>query len=417
MRMLILGGGALLLVILVMVGVFFFGSGHPNPTGTVHTQMPGLTTTGFTTDEKVVPAPTVTPRQYNNPAPVYVSHPKAEVPGATGEEEAPPVRIYTGQGNSSKQPEEAPPEEPSEYAPYGRLIRCKLVNTVDSATLETPIIGLIENDLFWNGKVLIHRDSEVHGIAQIDKTRERIASEGAWTIVLLDPDDPGLGRELVVKGIALDREDDPQFVTYGITDGSAGLRGMVIKTDKLAEVKLFVATLISGAAQGVSATSQSIFGTYNNPAGQSVTGLSGYAINPIAGATTAALDRYAQMIEDAIERDGYFVRVPAGKQFYLYVQQAIDLAKATVGGDRARRRVEEDYLADRDLIEKLSQPRVQRQQQGQGPGRIGGFYDNQLNQLTQSLERTGAALDAETQTLRQQIPAPSPGVSPVSNNQ
>ena len=128
---------------------------------------------------------------------------------------------------------------------------------------------------------------------------------------------------------------------------------MVIKTDKFAEVKLFVATLISGAAQGISATSQSIFGTYNNPGGQSVTGLSGYAVNPIAGATTAALDRYAQMIEDAIERDGYFVRVPAGKQFYLYVQQAIDLGKATVGGDRARRRVEEDYLVDRDLTREI----------------------------------------------------------------
>lgn len=416
MRMLFLVGGGLLLVIAVIAGTFFFGSGHPNPSGAVHTQMPGLTTTGFTTNEKVAPAPTVTPRQYNIPAPVYVNHPKAEVPGMTGEEEAPPVRIYTGQGNASK-PEEAPPEEPSEYAPYGRLIRCKLVNTVDSATLETPIIGLVENDLFWNGKVLIHRDSEVHGIAQIDKSRERIASEGAWTIVLLDPDDPGLGRELVVKGIALDREDDPQFVTYGITDGSAGLRGMVIKTDKLAEVKLFVATLISGAAQGLSATSQSIFGTYNNPSGTSITGLSGYAINPITGATSAALDRYAQMIEDAIERDGYFVRVPAGKQFYLYVQQAIDLAKATVGGDRARRRVEEEYLVDRDLTEKLTQPRLQRQQQGQGPGRLGGFYDNQLSQLAQSLERTGATLDAETQTLRQQVPAPSPGVSPVSNNQ
>jgi hypothetical protein len=412
--MFILVGGLVLLVIVVTVGALFFGGARANPVTTTQTQLPGLTSSGFTTDQKVVAAPTVTPRQYNNPSPVFVSHPKTEVPGPSGEDEAPPLRIYTGQGTPSKT-EEAPPEEPSEYAPYGRLIRCKLVNTVDSATIETPIIGLVENDLFWNGKVLIHRDSEVHGIAQIDKSRERIASEGAWTIVLLDPDDVGLGHELVVKGIALDREDDPQFVTYGITDGSAGLRGMVIKTDKLAEVKLFVATLISGAAQGVTATSQSIFGTYNNPAGASPTGISGWAINPVTGAVTAALDRYAQMIEDAIERDGFFVRVPAGKQFYLYVQQAIDLGKATVGGDRARRRVEEDYLADRDLVEKISQPRVQRQQQGQGPSRIGGFYDNQLNALAQGLQRTGAALDAQSQVLREQVPAPSPGPSPIAN--
>lgn len=41
---------------------------------------------------------------------------------------------------------------------------------------------------------------------------------------------------------------------------------------------------------------------------------------------------YAQRILDAIQRDGFYVRVPSGKQFYLYVLQTIDRSDAVIGG-------------------------------------------------------------------------------------
>ena len=47
--------------------------------------------------------------------------------------------------------------------------------------------------------------------------------------------------------------------------------------------------------------------------------------------TSAVLNQYAQQILDSIKRDGFYVRVPAGKQFYLYVTQTIDLDKAQKG--------------------------------------------------------------------------------------
>ena len=47
--------------------------------------------------------------------------------------------------------------------------------------------------------------------------------------------------------------------------------------------------------------------------------------------TSAVLNQYAQQIADSIKRDGFYVRVPAGKQFYLYVMQTIDLKKAKQG--------------------------------------------------------------------------------------
>ena len=145
-----------------------------------------------------------------------------------------------------------------DYAPAFRLVKCQLVNTVDSSNLTTPIIGLVTEDLCWNGKVIVRANSEVHGVASVDRVRERIASEGDFTFVLNEPD--RRGRELVTKGLVLDMERDPEYDTYGITDGSAGLRGDVIRTANNDVVKLYAASLISGISGAVSSGSSGILG-------------------------------------------------------------------------------------------------------------------------------------------------------------
>ncbi len=129
-------------------------------------------------------------------------------------------------------------------------------------------------------------------------------------------------RNLNVTGLALDHDHDPDTGTWGITDGSAGLRGKLLKTDNLAEIKLYVAALLSGAAQVFTDRQVSAFGTFALPSLQNA---------PLQGAQ-AVLDRYAQQILTAIERDGFYVRVPAGKQFYLYITQTVDEEDAKIGG-------------------------------------------------------------------------------------
>ncbi len=204
----------------------------------------------------------------------------------------------------------------ADFAPFGRLIPCELVITVDSSSIQTPIIGLVTEDIFHHGELIIPAGTEVHGTAQVDRARERIASNGRWTLVWQN------GQELNVSGLALDHERDPDTGTWGITDGSAGLRGRLLKSDNLAEVKLFIASLLSGAAEAFTQKQVSPFGTFALPTLQNA---------PLQGAQSV-LDRYAQQILQTIERDGFYVRVPAGKQFYLYITQTVDEQDAKIGG-------------------------------------------------------------------------------------
>lgn len=222
----------------------------------------------------------------------------------------PPISLFA----EAPKPAELKPLE-SKYAPYGRLIRCELVITVDSSSISTPIVGLITHDVWHGNELIIPAGTEVHGNAQADRTRERIASSGQWTLVWQD------GKELRINGLALDREKNPNGNGWAITDGSAGLRGKLLKTDNLAEIKLFAATLLSGAAASLTENEQTIFGSQSTPSLNNT---------PFEGAQ-AVLSTYATQVFNAIERDGFYVRVPAGKQFYLYVTETIDTSKAVRG--------------------------------------------------------------------------------------
>ena len=292
---------------------------------------------------KVTEPMTTSIRNFNpvvppTPKPRLQHRAQADIEGDLGRSEAPKtiipsLTIFVG----DPQPAKVPQREPKGgYAPAFRLVKCQLVNTVDSSNITTPIIGLVTDDLWWNGRVIIPADSEVHGVANVDRVRERIASNGEFTFVLNEPD--GAGRELVLRGMVLDMEKDDNLDSYGITDGSAGLRGDVIRTANNDLIKLYAASLISGIAGAFSSGANGVLGnrvyTNNNSLGMSA--LQGAVINPAVGGTQSVLDRYAEQIGASIERDGFFVRVPAGKQFYVYCSEAIDLSKAVVAADDVR---------------------------------------------------------------------------------
>jgi hypothetical protein len=385
----------------------------------------GLQQPSFHTEHPVAPADAVLPQ----PTPEIVEVNPEPVPerAAVTEKKFAPMRIYTSTAAPEPTPEQE--EDLGDYAPAYRMVRCKLVNTIDSSNISTPVIGLVTDDLVWDGKIIISKCSEVHGLAQVDKNRERIVAEGAWTFTLFEPDIGKLGdRELVVKGYALDREDDPEFKalmvgsvvvdpkvkTWGITDGSAGLRGVVLRSNNAAELNLFVATFIAGIAQSVQGTVTNVFGqTVASPNISGAGGVPGYIINPPALGTEAVLDRYAEMVMNAIEKDGFFIRVPAGKLFYVYVTENILTGRATVGGSRRLAQVQSAFLEDRKIQEKITQPRSERdakaQQQNAPPYvPIDPTLTQKLDEASDRLEERAKALQDESQQLAHPAISPQP---------
>lgn len=211
------------------------------------------------------------------------------------------------------------------YAPYGRLIPCETVVTLESSKLDTPVIGLVTEDVWHDGRLIIPAGTEVHGRASLDRARERIAVSGRWVVVWRDAS-PLNGTELVLSGIALDREKDEVSGEFGLRDGSAGLVGTLVKSDNWQEIKLFASTFLAGFASGLQELREQ------------GTAFGGVAQIPVASGrnaalqgTTDVLNAYARQIQETIERDGFFVRVPAGKQFYLYVTETVDVARGTRG--------------------------------------------------------------------------------------
>jgi hypothetical protein len=214
-----------------------------------------------------------------------------------------------------------------EYAPFGRMLKCELVNTVDSTDSGAPIIGLVTESLYWNGELIVPANSEVHGIARVDRERERILSERDWVIVMHAEGKERPGRELRVRGVALDGDnrsiEHGGKPTWGITDGSLGIKGMTINNISDEEIKLFASAFMTGIAEGF--TERQTLGE-NGPVTAIPT-----ARNAALGGLSNVLSEYASRIEAEIERNGFYTRVPGGKQFMLYIEDVLLPEKATVG--------------------------------------------------------------------------------------
>jgi hypothetical protein len=88
-----------------------------------------------------------------------------------------PTIISTGPAANSKPPKPPPfpklvhitntapepykDEEPKLFAPRGLLIKAALVLTVDSSSLETPVLALVTEDVYWNQKLIVPAGTQV----------------------------------------------------------------------------------------------------------------------------------------------------------------------------------------------------------------------------------------------------------------
>lgn len=224
------------------------------------------------------------------------------------------------------------PSLSDQYAPYGRMIKCKLLNTIESNNADTPIVALVIEELNHDGVTIFKPGIvEMHGWIQTNGVRNRINSQRQWTAVWTSKTgDEDNGKEMLFTGVALAYVPNPEDNgKWDMVDGSAGLKGWTIDTTDGEKLLAIAARFIEGAGQGFTAST-----VFNNGGGTSQTVYDGSLQSGLSQGFSFAAQTLAQSMLDEIKKKGVYVRVPAGTMFYIYVTQPLDLAEARVGASR-----------------------------------------------------------------------------------
>ena len=220
-------------------------------------------------------------------------------------------------------PTPAPPQvkDVTAWLPPGIFIPCALVNTVESSHINTPVVGEVIRDVVQKNNgvshVIVPAGTLVNSFAQSGAVRDRIEVAGTWVFVYPD------GRQLKIRGIACDREANPANQQFGIEDGSAGLQGELIESDHWVNAKAFIALLMTAAMQTGTAVATSTLQAAHTTG---VTALPD---------TTPILAKYVDQLLNGETGDGRFVRVRAGKEFYVYPTGTIEPQLRSVGDSQA----------------------------------------------------------------------------------
>ena len=99
-----------------------------------------------------------------------------------------------------------------------------------------------------------------------------------------------------------------------------------MKSDKYAEAKAILAAMISAGAGAFPETTKLI-----SPLGGATQLNNGGIDSAFSAGLQAGGQLYSKRLLERLDKDPFYVRVPAGTTFYLYVTQTVDLGKATVG--------------------------------------------------------------------------------------
>ena len=216
------------------------------------------------------------------------------------------VSFYTQvQAVPSPTPGPEAPRVPEIWLPPSSLIPCVLVITVESSHINTPVLGKVLVDIVQNGHLVIPKGTVVSCFAQSGAVRDRIEVAGSWLLVYPD------GRQLKINGLALNRDAHPDNQQFGVEDGSAGLQGEEIESDRYANFKALVALFITGAAQTGTAIATSALQA------QHTTGVTSLPD------TTPILAKYMDQLLNGESGDGRFIRVTAGTEFYIFPTDTI----------------------------------------------------------------------------------------------
>jgi hypothetical protein len=261
------------------------------------------------------------------------------------------------------------------WAETGRYLWCELSFAVQNSPFITPITGRVLKPLIWppgSGRVIIPEGTEVLGKALFERYNDKVGAQPEWTLVMPPFEGFPHGASLVVRALLCERVRNPKVDAppYPKTkeeideDGGPGLRGKLCSaTSTKEEIQFFAANVFVGAMNGITPQQQTVFGTQIVPGAKAA----------LYQAIGTSAERYADRIFEIIRKEGFYVLVPPGKTFYLYVDQPILLREAKVGSTLAFHptAVYENELRRRGFTPSEETPQTPREQQappGEGYG-------------------------------------------------
>lgn len=203
---------------------------------------------------------------------------------------------------AKEQPKAATPPAPT--FPFGSVIVCRLLQSVQCGRESVPVIAeLLQPVKDAKGQEWIPRGTRIHGSVKSGSLPGRIESAGDWIFIL-----PGQ-KLLEIKANLQDRDFDPGKRLYGINDGTAGIFGTEIRAKK-SEWKQ------TALKDGVAIATEASMDRMNTALGQVELGT---ARNAVLRGVSSLVGGIVPK-EIPIETESY-VSVPAGKEFYLYVNE------------------------------------------------------------------------------------------------
>ena len=247
-------------------------------------------------------------KRNNRPRVIYMNSPVKPY--------TPPIGLYTAK------PSSIPPNPKSQSAPYGQLLRCELTQTCMTSNLKTPIIAMVTEPLWWNGREIIPAGVIVHGVAASSPMRDRVGTGTKWVLVWPHRNEWN-GKKLVLNAIALacDRTEK----AWSKIDGSAGIKGDVISNENQKRMYAYMASFISGLGEGMVSENEDITGsTTTKTTGGTFTDALGKAFQK------SASDISDQLFKE-LSQSMFYVEARAGTEFYLYIKQDIRISEARKG--------------------------------------------------------------------------------------
>jgi hypothetical protein len=260
---------------------------------------------------------------------------------------APPPKAEAVQFEAERRPKK---RDPKRWLPQGGRINCMLLNAVKSSSLNTPVQGIVTEDIRQVDAgidyIIIPKNSRVTAWAVPGSKLDRIEVAGGWTVEFSGPVEL-TGKLCRFEGAAVVGTPDKTGRFSGEWCGSAGLQGQLVNTDHwkagkdLLELVMLAGFSAAPAAAGSFLQASHSSGFYQTP-----------DATPI----------FKEVLDDMFNgrnRDSMFVKVASGTPFTIFTHSVIVPDRATYDGsgdadttereDREQEKDEEPALSGKPL--------------------------------------------------------------------